>query len=278
MVGWTEELAVKAAARTDSRARTDERITLAKHGAADPYSLEKQLPKYNFHPETWAWRTADYSRYETRAPASGQRVYGDRQVTSPWGRGSGDSSVSNIWMSEALINMLTVIPGVTVFHRLRAPGTPRKPLNTKFPIEHAVLHGSTVYLIDPNALYWPRDSLRWTQKGNGRYGLGPKAYYSRNHEGLVDGARRFMTLPGVQRVVPILGMNTTPLSGMDSSHNPPISNELRWSPQGVGLFTINEMIDFISSSIIRALPSWQDNPELRTAMIDLQERSFFTFN
>lgn len=47
-----------------------------------------------------------------------QRVYGDRQVTSPWGRGSGGGSVSHIWISAALANMLTVIPGVTVFHRL----------------------------------------------------------------------------------------------------------------------------------------------------------------
>jgi hypothetical protein len=251
---------------------------LSKHGAADPYSLETQLYKHSIHPETWAWRTADYSQYQARNAAIRQRVYGDRQVTSPWGRGSGDSSVSHIWISAALINMLTCIPGVTVFHRLRAPGTPRKPLNTKFPIEHAVLHGSTVYLIDPNGSYWSKLSLGWTQKQNGRYGIGQKAHFSYNHEGLADGARRFTTLPGIQQVTPILVMNVTPLPGVDYSRNPPITPEVRWSPQGVGLFTINDMMDFISSSVTAALPSWQDNPELRTAMIDLQERTLFTFN
>ena len=70
----------------------------------------------------------------------------------------------------------------------------------KFPIEHAVLHGSTVYLIDPNGGYWSKMGLGWKQKPNGQYGIGPKARYSYNHEGLADGARRFTTLPGVQQV------------------------------------------------------------------------------
>ena len=243
---------------------------MAKHGAADPYSLEVQLPEHGIHPETWAWRSIDFSRYESPSAATGQRVYGDRQVTDPWGRGSGDSVVSHIWISAALLNMLTAIPGVTVFHRLRAPGTPRKPLNTKFPIEHAVLHGSTVYLIDPNGGYWSKMGLGWTQKPNGRYGIGLKAHFSYNHEGLADGARRFITLPGVQQVIPILAMETR--------DHPPITSEVRWSPQGVGLFTFNEMMDFISSNVIAALPTWHDNPGLRTAMIDLKERAPFTFN
>lgn len=107
----------------------------------------------------------------------------------------------------------------------------------------------TVYLIDPNGSYWSKLSLGWTQQQNGRYGIGPKAHFSYNHEGLADGARRFRTLPGIRQVIPILGMNVTPLPGVDSSRNPPITPEVRWSPQGVGLFTINEMTDFISSSI-----------------------------
>ena len=251
---------------------------MSKNGAADPYSLETQLYKHSIHPETWEWRNADYSQYQARNAAIGQRIYGNRQVTSPWGRGSGEGVISHIWISAALLNMLTVIPGVTVFHRLRAPGTPRKPLNTKFPIEHAVLHGSTVYLIDPNGSYWPSTLLGWTQKQNGRYGIGPKAYFSYNHEGLADGARRFMTLPGIQQVTPILGMHVSPIPNVDYGRNLPIAPEVRWSPQGVGIFTVNEMMDFISSSILANLPSWQDNPELRAAMIDLQERTFFTFN
>lgn len=112
----------------------------------------------------------------------------------------------------------------------------------------------------------------------GRYGISPKAHFSHNHESLADGARRFTTLPGIQQVTPILVLGATPLPGVDFSRNPPITPGLRWSPEGVGVFTITGMMDFISSSVTAALPSWQDNPELRTAMIDLQEQALFTFN
>lgn len=239
----------------------------------DKYSLENQLQLRNINPESCSWFGADYSAYRGRAAhtsSAPQRVYG-AQVTSPHGRGSGSEGtpVSEIWMTGALLNMLTQIPGVTVFHRLRAPGTPRIILNTRFPIEHAVLHGSTVYLIDPTITYWKSLSLEWVPKTNGRYGIGHPPRWSHNHEGLVDGARRFAALQGVERVVPLFVMY-----GGDK----PIPAEVRWSPQGVGLFTPNEMMEFIGASIRDALPAWRDNPLLREAMIDLRERSLFTFN
>ena len=65
---------------------------------------------------------------------------------------------------------------------------------------------------------------------------------------------------------------------METRDDPPITPEVRWPPQGVGLFTFNEMMDFISSNIIAALPTRHDNPGLRTVMIDLKERAPFTFN
>lgn len=67
----------------------------------------------------------------------------------------------------------------------------------------------TAYLIDPHGSYWSKLSLGWTQQQNGRYGIGPKAHFSYNHEGLADGARRFTTLPGIRQVIPILGLNVT---------------------------------------------------------------------
>jgi len=239
----------------------------------DKYSLENQLQQRNIYPESYSWFGADYSEYQGGAADTSradQRVYG-AQVTSPHGRGSGSEGtpVSEIWMTAALLNMLTQIPGVTVFHRLRAPGTPRITLNTRFPIEHAVLHGSTVYLIDPTITYWKSLSLEWVQKPNGRYGIGHPPRWSHNHEGLVDGTRRFAALRGMERVVPLFVMY---------NRDEPIPAEARWSPQGVGLFTPNEMMEFIGSGIRDALPSWRDNPQLQEAMINLQERSLFTFN
>ncbi|GAA2853532.1 hypothetical protein [Paenarthrobacter ilicis] len=249
---------------------------MVKHGAHDPYSLESQLQKYKIDPAHWAWRNADYRSYQSNDSGPRQRVYGDRQVTSPWGRGASDGCVSHLWISGALVNMLTVIPGVTVFHRLRAPGTPNRPLNTKFPLEHAVLHGSTIFLIDPNGVSWPGLSLGWTQKRNGRFGIGSKALFSRNHEGLADGARRFSTLPGVKQVIPILAMDVTPPQGVQAHPTPLITPEARWSPEGVGLFRVLEMMDFIGSSVTAGLPSWRDNPDLREAMIGLRERTPLT--
>jgi hypothetical protein len=237
----------------------------------DPYSLETQLKKRKIDPYSYSWYGADYSAYQGSVdePAwAGLRVYG-RQVTSPWGRGSDGSAVSDIWISGALLNMLTEIPGVTVFHRLRAPGTRKVTLNTKFPIEHAVLHGSTVYLIDPKTIYWSRLALHWTRKSNGRYGIGPKSHFNYNHEGLADGARRFAAFPGVQQVIPLLAMR-----GLEEL----IPAEARWSPQGVGLFAVNEMMEFIGSNIVASLPDWRDSPDLRATMIDLRERAWFTFN
>lgn len=239
----------------------------------DPYSLETQLQQRDINPESYSWFGADYSEYQRLAAGTsgaGQRVHG-AQVTSPHGRGSGSegTTVSEIWLTAALLNMLTQIPGVTVFHRLRAPGTPRVTLNTRFPIEHAVLHGGTVYLIDPTIIYWKSLSLEWVRKANGRYGIGHPPLWSHRHEGLVDGARRFAAVPGIERVVPLFAMY---------QRDEPIPAEVRWSPQGVGLFTPNEMMEFIGSDIRSALPSGRDNPQLREAMIDLRERSLFTFN
>ena len=37
-------------------------------------------------------------------------------------------------------------------------------------------------------------------------------------------------------------------------------------------------MEFIGSDIRDALPSWRDDQQLREAMIDLRERSLFTFN
>lgn len=172
-------------------------------------------------------------------------------------------------MTAALLDMLTQIPGVTVFHRLRAPGTPRITLNTRFPIEQAVLHGSTVYLIDPTFTYWKSLALEWVQKSNGRYGIGRPPRWSHNNEGIVDGARRFAALRWVERVVPLFVMY---------DRDEPIPAEVRWSRQGVGLFTPNEMMEFMGSGILDALRSWRHNPQLQEAMIDLPERSLFTFN
>ncbi len=58
----------------------------------------------------------------------------------------------------------------------------------------------------------------------------------------------------------------------------PIPAEVRWSPQGVRLFTPNEVMEFIGAGIRVALPAGRDNPRLREAMMDLRERSLFTFN
>jgi hypothetical protein len=54
--------------------------------------------------------------------------------------------------------------------------------------------------------------------------------------------------------------------------------EMQWSPQCVGLFTPNEMMEFVGSGIQDALPSWRNNPKLQETMIDLRERSLFTLN
>lgn len=89
---------------------------------------------------TVAWYGAPLFKEKEIGASVDQYVHG--MQPREWVRGSGDSTRSSIWISGLLLNRLVIIPGLYVFHGLKSPGAKR------IDIEHAVSHGSTVYLID----------------------------------------------------------------------------------------------------------------------------------
>ena len=236
--------------------------------------ITKEWERRGIRTTQWKWLNADYSRYavrssETQNPApsksfgSGwfgkkivltpdQRVYGRQQTE--WGRGASDSHPSDIWVVGQLLEKLTIIPGVYVFHGMKSPGS------RWLDVEQAVTHGNNVYLIDP----W-LDLLTdygWQVNRKGR-AFAIKGDDGHRHTRIADAAERYRAAlgPGVN-VIPIM----TIVSGKAT-----ISGE-RWSPRGVGLFTAEELLSFIGDASADNLSLWHDNPYVREAVVSTMVR------
>ena len=144
-----------------------------------------------------------------------------------------------------LLNRLVRIPGIYVFHGVKSPGAKR------IDVEHAVIHGNSVYLIDswldlPTNYSWHpnRKGLAASSKGDDGH----------RHTKLADAADRYRAVLGHGvNVVPIIAI----VSGTAS-----IGPE-RWSPRGVGLFTADEVLRFIGDGAAESLPTFHDRPEVR---------------
>jgi hypothetical protein len=185
------------------------------------------------------------------AASNSQYVYGTQPTE--WGRGSGDSSRSGIWVMGLLLNRLVRIPGIYVFHGLKSPGAKR------IGVEHAVTHGNSVYLIDswidlPAHYSWHpnRKGLAVSSKGDDGH----------RHTKIADAADHYRSAlgPGVN-VVPIIAI---------ASGAATIGPE-RWSPRGVGLFTADEILTFIGDGAVGSLPTFHDRPEVRETIASTVE-------
>lgn len=232
--------------------------------------ITKELERRGIRTLQWRWLNADYSRYAWQpagaqnltpgknlksgwfgkkkiALTPDQRVYG--MQPTEWGRGAGDSSVSGIWVTGLLLNKLVTIPGVYVFHGLRSPGS------RWLDVEHAVTHGSNIYLIDPWFEY-PTD-YGWQVNRKGRACL-IKGDDGHRHTQIADAAERYRAAlgPGVT-VIPIM----TVVTGKAF-----ISGE-RWSNRGVGLFTAEETLALIGDASADSLNVWRDDPAVREAVV-----------
>jgi membrane-associated protein len=198
-----------------------------------------------------AWYGAPLFRKNEIAVSRGQYVYGTQP--SEWGRGSGDSTRSGIWVMGLLLNRLARIPGIYVFHGLKSPG------DKMIDVEHAVTHGNNVYLIDS----WLDRSTNYNWHPN-RKGLATssKGDDGHRHTNIADAADRYRAALG-------RGVNVIPIIAI-ASGTASIGPE-RWSPRGVGLFTADEVLRFIGDGAVENLPTFRDRPEVREAVASTVE-------
>lgn len=177
------------------------------------------------------------------AVSHGQYVYG--QQPSEWGRGSSDSTRSDIWVMGLLLNRLVRIPGTYVFHGLAAPGAKR------ISVEHAVTHGHNVYLVDSGLGLSRNYSWHPNRRGLATHSKGDDGH---RHTNIADAADRYRAVLGPSvNVIPIIAI----ASGTAS-----VGPE-RWSPRGVGLFTADEVLGFIGDGAVDSLHTFHDRPEIR---------------
>lgn len=195
-----------------------------------------------------AWLGAPLFKKEEYALTLSQRVYGVQPTE--WGNGSDDSNASSVWVMGLLLNKLTKIPGVYVFHGLKSPG------GKWFDAEHAVTHGNNLYLID-SGFRTPR-SYGWQINKKGKAFLA-KGDDGHRHKRMDDAAERYRSA---------LGPDITVIPMMVIVHGDASIGGERWSPRGVGLFTAEEAMAFIGDTAAESLPSWRDNPEVRVGIIN----------
>jgi hypothetical protein len=244
--------------------------------------FEQEMEKRYIRPSQWNWYNMDYSRYRI-TPATPAAVHssqpnagilgrlfgsGERQSDpadlwpekrvfgvqwSEWGKGRGENTPSDIWFVGHLLNKLTKIPGTAVAHRLKSPG-PWKP-----EVDHAVIHGSNVYVID--SILSHNGDCGWRTDKKGR-SVAFKGHDGWNHTAIANAAEEYRVLLGPH-------VNVVPL--MVISGRTIISGE-RVSPRGVRLVTTEELITNLGDAIAGGLDTWIDDPAVRRAVIGTVKR------
>jgi hypothetical protein len=172
---------------------------------------------------------------------------GVADATDKFNQAAIDAGVKGEENTAELLKLLLKIPGTSVFHGLKFPGS------RNADVDHAVSHGSTVYLIDSKmfrtGVYeWDSYEEQIVSPGNAT---------KNNHMAAVaEGYRRM--LPYSTGVVPIVIVH-----GRNISIGPH-----RWSPNGVGLFTAEEAMTLMGQRLSDNMPTWNDNPAVRGTLID----------
>lgn len=168
-------------------------------------------------------------------------------ATGKFSQGAIAAGVKGEESTASLLRLLLKIPGSSVFHGLKFPGSETAD------VDHAVSHGKTVYLIDSKMFRagtyeWDTQEEKIVSPGN---------VTRKNYMDVVAEGYRKM-LPHQTEVVPIViihGSNVT------------IGNN-RWSSQGVGLFTAEEAMEFMGTRMCDNMPTWSDTPSIRGDLVD----------
>ena len=183
------------------------------------------------------------------------RVFGTpgkvASAADKFGQDAVDAGVKGEENTAALLDLLLKIPGTTVYHGLRFPDSKNAD------VDHAVAHGSTVFLIDSKLYRWGEYEWQCTDNGSDKivrtdgYGRG----YKNSMDAAAEGYRRIMG-PGVN-VVPLVLMHGKKVS----------VGKNRVSCQSVMMLTANDAMRNIGDTISEQMPQWRDNPMVRSKLI-----------
>lgn len=184
-----------------------------------------------------------------------RRVYGNpggvASAVAKFGKGAVEAGVKGEIKSEAILKLLLKIPGVTVFHGLRFPES------RNADVDHAVLHGSNLYLIDSKQYRW--GEYEW--KRHPRYGEqiartdGYGLPKSNHMDAAAEGYRRILG-PSVN-IIPIIIVHGEKVR----------IGANKWSSNGVGLFTPDSAMRFMGETISHDVRTWRDNAHARAGLI-----------
>lgn len=184
-----------------------------------------------------------------------RRVYGNpggvASAAPKFGKEAVEAGVEGENRTASLLWLLLKIPGVTVFHGLKFPNS------KKADVDHAVLHGSNLYLIDSKQYRW--GEYEWSI--HPKYGeqISRTDGYGRpkdNHMGAAAEGYRRMLGPYVNVITVIIVHGKNIRIGAN-----------RWSPSGVGLFTPEEAMLFMGSTISHDVSTWRDNMGARAVLL-----------
>lgn len=172
---------------------------------------------------------------------------GVADATGKFNQGAIDAGVKGEENTAALLALLLKIPGVSVFHGLKFPGSKTADL------DHAVSHGDSVYLIDSKMFRtgtyeWDSYEEQIVSPGNAT---------KNNHMAVIAEGYHKM-LPYSTGLVPIVIVHGRNVS----------IGQNRWSSKGVGLFTAEEAMTFMGQQMSDNMPTWRDNPALRGTLVD----------
>lgn len=211
-----------------------------------PYKQRVKAPKVIYRKEM-VEIPATYSR-ERYYPAPGA-IHG-----TPGGVGTSENTFSQEAIAAGvkgeentaeMLKLLLKIPGTSIFHGLKFPGS------RTADVDHAVSHGNTVYLLDSkmfrSGVYeWDRfDEVI----------LSSSSPDKKNHMDAATKGYRAMMSGG--SVIPLVIIH-----GRDIQ-----IGQNRWSANGVGLFTAQEAMEFMGDKMSLKMPTWSDNPALRATLL-----------
>jgi len=183
-----------------------------------------------------------------------RRIYGNpggvASAVSKFGKEAVDAGVEGENRTATLLWLLLKIPGVTVFHGLKFPNS------RNADVDHAVLHGNNVYLIDSKQYRW--GEYEWKQ--HPKYGeqIARTDGYGRQKDNHMDAAAE-----GYRRILGH-GINVIPIIIVHGTNVKIGVN--KWSSSGVALFTPEDAMRFMGETISYDLRTWRDNMYAREVL------------